>query len=74
VPFRPRAATSDSPAFLLANASGLFLLQVAPCRFDLVTQAQVGPVADDEEELEEDVWETEAWRLDDPFAWEEDGV
>jgi len=71
VPFRPRAATGDAPAFLLANASGLFLLQAAPCRFEWVTRAQVGSVADDEEELDEDVWETKAWRLDDPFAWEE---
>jgi len=71
VPFRPRASTGDAPAFLLANASGLFLLHAVPCRFAWVTRAQVGPVADDEEELDEDVWETEAWRLDDPFAWEE---
>jgi len=74
VPFRPRAATSDAPAFLLANASGLFLLHAVPCRFEWVTRAQVGPVADDEEELDEDVWETEAWRLDDPFAWEENRI
>ena len=74
VPFRPRAATGDAPAFLLENASGLFLLHAAPCRFEWVTRAQVGPVADDEEELDEDVWETEAWRLDDPFAWEENVI
>ena len=72
VPFRPRAGTSDMPAFLLANAAGLFLLQAAPCRFEWVTRAQVVVAhAEDEEELDEDVWETEAWRLDDPFAWEE---
>jgi len=69
VPFRPRAGTSDVPAFLLSNAAGIFLLQAAPCRFEWVTRAQVVPVDDDDEELDED-----AWALDDLRLWEEERV
>jgi len=69
VPFRPRAATGDAPAFLLANAAGLFLLHAAPCRVEWVTRAQ-GVAADaDEDEIDEDVWAADALRL-----WEEECV
>jgi hypothetical protein len=73
VSFRPRAGTGDEPAFLLANAHGLFLLQAAPCRFEWVTRAQVVP-AEDDEELDEDAWAEEDWHLDDLRVWEEDGL
>jgi hypothetical protein len=69
VPFRPRAGTSAMPAFLLANAAGIFLLQAAPCRFAWVTRAQGVPVDDDDEELDED-----AWVLDDLQVYEEDDL
>jgi len=69
VPFRPRAGTSDVPAFLLANAAGLFLLQAAPCRFEWITRVQVVAADADEEELDED-----AWALDDLRVWEEEDV
>ena len=75
VPFRPRAATGDAPAFLLANAAGLFLLQAAPCRLEWITRAQVVADADaDEEELDEDAWAVDAWTLDDLQVYEEDGL
>lgn len=53
VAFRPRPSTSDPPAFLLANAHGIFLLQTAPCRLDWLTHEQLMPLdlpADDEED------------------------
>jgi len=65
VPFRPRAATGDAPAFFVENASGIFLLQAAPCRFDWVTRAQVVAADADEDEMDEDVWAADAWDLDD---------
>jgi len=53
IAFRPRPSTSDPPAFLLANAHGIFLLQTAPCRLDWLTREQRVPVdliADEEED------------------------
>ncbi len=73
MPFRPRAGTSDLPAFLLANASGLFLLHAAPCRFEWVTRAQVVAADADEDEMGEDTWLADAWDLDDLRIGEEDG-
>lgn len=51
VPFRPRATTGEAPAFLLANAQGVFLLLAAPCGLEWLTRDQVAlPDGDDEEE------------------------
>jgi len=53
VAFRPRPSISDPPAFLLANAHGIFLLQAAPCRLDWLTREQRAPVeviADEEDD------------------------
>jgi len=72
VPFRPRAGTSAAPAFLLANAAGIFLLQAAPSRLEWVTRAQVVAADMDDEELDEDAWANEAWALDDLQVYEED--
>jgi hypothetical protein len=73
VPFRPRAGTGDAPAFLLANAHGLFLLQAAPCRLEWITRAQVVP-AEDDEELDEEAWADDGWALDDLRVDEEERV
>jgi len=72
VPFRPRAATGDAPAFLLANASGLFLLQAVPCRFEWVTRAQVVATDADEDAMDEDAWAADAWDFDALRLREED--
>jgi len=74
VPFRPRAGTSDMPAFLLANATGIFLLQAAPCRLEWITRAQVVAADMDDEDLDEDAWAVDAWTLDDLQVYEEDGL
>jgi hypothetical protein len=75
VPFRPRAGTGDAPAFLLANAHGLFLLQAAPCRLEWITRAQgVAADADDDEELDEDAWADDGCALDDLRVDEEERV
>jgi hypothetical protein len=75
VPFRPRAGTSAVPAFLLANAAGLFLLQAAPCRLEWITRAQVVAAdAEDDEGLDEDAWAEEGWHLDDLRVDEEERV
>jgi len=74
VPFRPRAGTSDMPAFLLANAAEIFLLQAAPCRLEWITRAKDVVDAEDDEELDEDAWANDAWALDDLQVSEEDGL
>jgi hypothetical protein len=74
VPFRPRAGTSAAPAFLLANAHGLFLLQAAPCRLEWITRAQVVAADADDEELDEDVWAVDGWALDDLRVDEDERV
>jgi hypothetical protein len=43
VAFRPRKTVHPTPAFLLANADGVFLLQVDPCGFGFVGLEQVAP-------------------------------
>jgi len=53
VAFRPRPSTSDPPAFLLANAHGIFLLQAALCCLDWLTREQMVPmesIADEEDD------------------------
>lgn len=36
IPYRPRPTTTESPAFLLANEHGVFLVQAEPCDFEYV--------------------------------------
>jgi hypothetical protein len=73
VAFRPRASTSDPPAFLLANASGIFLLQAAPCRVEWITQAQVVATDADTDEGG-DLWDGQDWGMDWDLVPEEDAV
>ena len=40
VPYRPRASHSETPAFLLANEHGVFLVQAEPCNFDFIALEQ----------------------------------
>ena len=46
VPFRPRKTVRETPAFLLTNETGLFLVQAEPCGFEFVGPEQV-PVESD---------------------------
>jgi len=60
VSFRPRASVNDNPAFLFANASGMFLLQCKPCLVEFIRLDQ--PIVlegdlDDEDDLWDD-WQT----------------
>jgi len=36
IPFRPRKTVRETPAFLLANEKGLYLVQAEPCGFEFV--------------------------------------
>ena len=46
VAFRPRKTAYPTPAFLLANALGTFLLQAEPCGFAFVGLEQAAPADD----------------------------
>ncbi len=54
VPFRPRRAVTEVTAFILANEAGVFLVQAEPCSFEFVGLQQPVAVADDDEELDAD--------------------
>ncbi|MHB1463299.1 MAG: hypothetical protein ACYC1M_18585 [Armatimonadota bacterium] len=57
VAFRPRASVVDHAAFMLANSSGIFLLQCRPCltQFIRLDQPVIQDIElDDEEELWDD--------------------
>ena len=56
VAFRPRASAVDSPAFILANASGIFLLQCKPYLIEFVRLDQP-IVMEDETDDEDDLWD-----------------
>ena len=53
VPFRPRATHAETPAFLLANEHGVFLVQGEPCHFEFVGLEQQVSEGDEEHEDEE---------------------
>ena len=60
VAFRSRATVVDTPAYVLANASGMFLLQCKPCLVEFIRLDQ--PIVlegdlDDEDDLWDD-WQT----------------
>lgn len=60
VAFRPRASVVDNPAFILANASGIFLLQCKPCIAEFIRLDQ--PIAmEDDMDDEDDVWDD--WQM-----------
>jgi hypothetical protein len=63
VPFRPRATTGEAPAFLLANAHGVFVLQAAPCGMDWLTRDQVA-LADGEDEDDAETADWGDWLAD----------
>jgi len=56
VAFRPRASVVDSPAFVLANASGIFLVQCRPCLVEFVRLDQP-VILEDQLADEEDLWD-----------------
>ncbi len=71
VSFRLKASTSDLPAFLIANASGIFLLKANPCRIEWITKAQVVHAdADDMDADELSDWDD--WNLNDIQIAEEE--
>lgn len=55
VAFRPRASVIDHPAFILANASGVFLLQCKPCLIEFIRLDQ--PIVLEDELDDEDLWD-----------------
>lgn len=66
VPFRPRATHIETPAFLLVNKNGAFLMQAEPCNFDFVGLEQ----AASEEQAEWDNLEGDEFDFD--LDWEAD--
>ena len=57
--FRPRASVVDRPAFILANASGIFLLQCKLCLVEYVRLDQ--PIVLEDELDDEDLWDD--WQM-----------
>ena len=53
---RARAVTVDLPAFILANATGLFLLQCQPCLAQFIRREQAVALEEDIDD-EEDAWD-----------------
>lgn len=60
VAFRPRASVVDNPAFILSNASGVFLLHYKPCLVEFIRLDQP-IVLEDELEDEDDLWDN--WQI-----------
>jgi len=60
VAFRPRTSVVDSPAFILANASGIFLVQCKPCLVEFIRLDQP-IVVEDETDDEDDLWD--GWQM-----------
>ena len=60
VAFRPRASVADHPAFILANASGVFLLQCKPCLIEFIRLDQPIVLEDDLDD-EDDLWD--GWQV-----------
>ena len=58
VPYRTRPARAETPAFLLANENGIFLIHAEPCNFDFVgleqTVSEADALDDSEADLDED--------------------
>ncbi|MHB1462511.1 MAG: hypothetical protein ACYC1M_14585 [Armatimonadota bacterium] len=60
VAFRPRASVVDHPAFMLANSTGIFLLQCRPCLTQFIRLDQ--PVIHDSE-LDDDEEQWDDWQM-----------
>lgn len=60
VAFRPRASVMDSPAFILANTSGIFLIQCKPCLIEFIRLDQP-VILEDEPDDEDDLWDD--WQM-----------
>ena len=60
VAFRPRASVVDNPAFILANASGIFLIQCKPCLIEFIRLDQP-VILEDELDDEDDLWDD--WQM-----------
>lgn len=60
VAFRPRASVVDNPAFILANASGMFLVQCRPCLIEFIRLDQPIVLGDDFDD-EDDLWDD--WQM-----------
>jgi len=60
VAFRPKASVVDSPAFILANPSGIFLIQCKPCLVEFIRLDQP-VILEDELDDEDDLWDD--WQM-----------
>lgn len=58
VPYRPRKTTQATTTFLLANDTGMYLVQTEPCGFEFVGPEQV-------------LVEADAWADDDEFEFDQ---
>ena len=56
VAYRPRASVVDNPAFILANTSGIFLLQCKTCLIEFIRLDQP-IILDDDLDDGEDLWD-----------------
>ncbi len=65
VPYRPRTTHTETPAFLLTNKNGVFLMQAEVCNFKFIGL---------EQEITEEEWadETENIEFDFDLDWEAD--
>ena len=70
IPYRPRATTSDTPAFLLANENGVFLVQAESRCFDFVGLEQTVSDADALDESDAGFNEDDEFSFD--LDWEAD--
>ncbi|MHB9038666.1 MAG: hypothetical protein ACYC64_18615 [Armatimonadota bacterium] len=66
VSYRPRASVMDNPVFILANSSGLFLLQCKPCLLDFICLDQPIVLEDDLND-DDDLWND--WETNRGEAW-----
>jgi hypothetical protein len=71
VAFRPRACVVDKPAFILANESGIFLLQCKACLFEFIRLDQHVVVEDvtDEDDLWDDWQENSCTDVNGGDTW-----
>jgi hypothetical protein len=60
IAYRPRASTVDNPAFILANTTGVFLLQCKPCLIEFIRLDQP-IILEDELDDENDMWDD--WQM-----------
>ena len=66
VAYRPRTSVVDSPAFILANQSGIFLVQCKPCLVEFIRLDQP-IILEDELDDEEDLWDD--WEINRGEQW-----